>query len=124
MKFRLKNDKLVQVFNEEGKQVGEIFSPSGSGKTTLNAIQVCGFSEAFDLWGCGVFKGFKDIQLLFDGTKMEGNSSIHHGIIEDDCMRCYRMPCQCEVKIDGTNPFAVKRENEISKRIIEKNPTK
>ena len=45
------------------KQVGRIFTPSGSGEDKLNAIQICGFSEAYDLWGC-VMDGYKDIQLL------------------------------------------------------------
>jgi len=53
------------------KEVGHIITPSGSGRDTLNAIQICGFDEAFDLWGCGVFGNKetnnmqKDIQLCW-----------------------------------------------------------
>lgn len=37
------------------KKIGKIFSPGGTGESTPNAIQICGFEEAYDLWGCGVF---------------------------------------------------------------------
>jgi hypothetical protein len=53
------------------KEIGHIFTPSGSARDNLNAIQICGFDEAFDLWGCGVFGNKetnnmqKDIQLCW-----------------------------------------------------------
>lgn len=53
------------------KDIGHIFTPSGSSNDNLNAIQVCGFDEAFDLWGCGVYgdkstgQMKKDIQLCW-----------------------------------------------------------
>lgn len=64
---------LIIGINEKGerKEIGHIFTPSGSGQPFINAIQICGFDEAFDLWGCGVFgdkatgKMKKDIQLIW-----------------------------------------------------------
>lgn len=78
-----------------GKEIGHIFSPGGSGEDIENAIQVCGFTEAFDLWGCGIYHGYKDIQLLFDEGIMGGKTN--HNLSK--CCRCYRNPCQCENKI-------------------------
>lgn len=37
----------------DGKKVGHIFTPASS--MIDNSIQICGFDEAFDLWGCGIF---------------------------------------------------------------------
>jgi len=61
----------IDAANGVSKEIGHIFTPSGSGKTNLNAIQICGFDEAFDLWGCGVYgdkktqRMKKDIQLAW-----------------------------------------------------------
>lgn len=41
------------------KVIGNIFTPSGSGHTYKNAIQICGFTEAFDLWGCANYQTYK-----------------------------------------------------------------
>lgn len=60
-------------------EIGHIFTPSGSGETNLNAIQICGFDEAFDLWGCGVYGDVKtkqmkkDIQLCWYGLYRKMN---------------------------------------------------
>ena len=102
------------IIKQNGKEVGHIFTPSGSGNDVENAIQVCGFSQAFDLWGCGIYKGYKDIQLLFDGDIMGGqdtNCDLH------ECPRCFRKPCKCETK-EG-NPFTVKSsfDKEFKKRL-------
>jgi hypothetical protein len=100
---------------KNGILVGQIFSPSSSGNNIGNAIQVCGFTEAFDLWGCGIFKGYKDIQLLFDEGVMGG---IESKDILKDCQKCYRKPCQCDIKGYGMEmPFRVKREYELEGRI-------
>jgi hypothetical protein len=69
--FELDSDQKVLIKNGD-ELIGHIFTPAGSGEDVANAIQVCGFSEAFDLWGCGIFGGFKDIQLLFDNHGMAG----------------------------------------------------
>lgn len=56
LKFKFVNDEHIDIIIDgKDKIVGQIFTPSGSGNNVKNAIQVCGFSEAFDLWGCGVF---------------------------------------------------------------------
>ena len=86
LKFKLKDKKHINIINEEdGRIVGRIFTPSGTGEVIEDAIQICGFSRAFELWGCGVVgddKGLplQDIQLLFKdfkskkGSKMRGLS--------------------------------------------------
>jgi hypothetical protein len=101
------------IIRKDGNIVGHIFSPSGSSNDTTNAIQICGFTEAFDLWGCGIFKGFKDIQLLFDEGIMGG---IDNKADLKECMKCYRKPCQCENK-DLEQPFNIKRESMLSNRV-------
>lgn len=121
--FKQVDDQKVNIL-KDGELVGHIFSPSGSSNSTINGVQICGFSEAFDYWGCGIFKGFKDIQLLFDGKKLGGE---HSDFSLKGCLRCYREPCQCENRIDqiiekvtvvsNANPFDLKREHQLSKRI-------
>ena len=64
---------IIGIQGEERKDIGHIFTPAGSGETNLNAIQICGFDEAFDLWGCAVYGDKKsgvmkkDIQLGWHG---------------------------------------------------------
>lgn len=87
------NAQKVRIL-QDGKEVGHIFAPASSGVD--NGIQICGFTEAFDIWGCGIYKGFKDIQLLFDDKQMKGT---HNSNIGKGCLRCFRDPCQCENKI-------------------------
>jgi hypothetical protein len=101
-----------------------------------NAIQICGFREAYDLWGCArycypekinkkeiIVDGLenkknrficaKDIQLIFDlDTKPMGFVSI------EDCERCFNNPCTCENSKDEKNPYNVKREENLE---IQKN---
>jgi len=118
------------IIKKDGKIIGHIFTPSGSGNNNKNSIQICGFTEAFDYWGCGVFDGYKDIQLLFDDGMMGGKSS---DFSFEKCLRCYRHPCQCENKIpiDGSHeeaenqkvvsvPFNIKTSTELKDRIIQK----
>lgn len=102
IKFKLVNEKkvlIIGVSDEEEHEIGHIFTPSGSSEDVRNAIQVCGFTEAFDLWGCGVFKSpktdrngkfslddkgdliceqVKDIQLKFDIETRAGHT--HDGL--------------------------------------------
>ena len=110
--FELKNEQLVNIV-QDGKVVGRMFSPAGSGGNCVNAVQVCGFSEAYDLWGCGVLEATKDIQLLFDNVEMAGKDT-NLDLLK--CLRCYRDPCQCETP-DEPLPFKVKRRKEIEDRI-------
>ncbi len=60
LKFKQTDSQHIEIIAVDEKtkkehQVGQIFTPSGSGEDCKNAIQICGFTEAFDLWGCGVF---------------------------------------------------------------------
>ncbi len=77
LKFDLKDKKHINIINEEdGRIVGRIFTPSGTMEKIEDAIQICGFSRAFELWSCGVIgdnKGYplQDIQLLFKDFKSE-----------------------------------------------------
>ena len=124
LKFRQKNSQEIQILAVAGKTerlVGMIFTPSSSGHNVKDAIQVCGFTEALDLWGCGIFadKGVqvKDIQLRFTPTT---EPHVLDRIVERDgtgfelrtqmpCIRCYNHPCTCEVKTPGKNPYVAKR---------------
>ena len=109
------NDQEIKILDDKGAEVGHIFTPSGSGRHNVNCIQVCGFTEAFDLWGCGIYKGKKDIQLLYDDVKLKGT---FHEFDLDKCLRCYQDPCVCEnPSRNATMPFRVKREKEIEGRI-------
>jgi hypothetical protein len=134
LKFKFIDDGHIHIISIDEKTkktriVGRIFTPSGSGQDSKNAIQVCGFSEAFDLWGCAVFakpktkteveyvrdgKGekvfemAKDIQLMFDS---ETRSVSDLG--NDCCWCCFNNPCTCEVKVRHDNPYTVKREQDI-----------
>lgn len=55
IEFEIGKDNQEVLIKSSNKVIGRIFTPAGSGETTLNAIQVCGFEEAYDLWGCGVY---------------------------------------------------------------------
>ncbi len=115
--FELTNDQFIYI-KSNGKIIGHIFSPAGSGHDTLNAIQVCGFEEAYDLWDCGVFgetknksekvinaldntqelpvRPKKDIQLMFK----EYDKITPDGIMFDcTCGVCYTDPCICPLTI-------------------------
>ena len=74
IEFEQQSPTEVLIFGVDDKgrsEIGRIHTPSGSGENILNAIQICGFDEAFDLWGCGVYgdaetgKMKKDIQLMW-----------------------------------------------------------
>lgn len=91
--FKQMSENHINIYNKD-KIIGHIFSPSGSGNNYENGIQVCGFSEAFDYWGCGIFKGKKDIQLHFDDKLMEGKPVENYDI--NDCLKCYMKPCACK----------------------------
>lgn len=101
--FKIVNEQEVQIL-KDGVEVGQIFSPAGSGQMHANCVQICGFSEAFDLWGCGPYKGFKDVQLLFDGKKMEGEFTVSN--FDKGCYRCYHIPCACDTNVDGPRMYA------------------
>ena len=92
--FKIASEGEVVILGD-GEKVGHIFSPSGSGNDTMDAIQVCGFDNAFDYWGCGVFedskgKKKKDIQLLFSKDVRRAKNITY------SCAKCYNDPCTCE----------------------------
>jgi len=52
--FSLESEQLVVI--KRGEQtIGHIFTPCGTNGDELNVVQVCGFDELFDYWGCGVY---------------------------------------------------------------------
>jgi hypothetical protein len=58
IEFELDGNQRVKIMSVDGdkrKEIGQIFTPSGSGQDVKNAIQICGFEEAFDFWGCGIY---------------------------------------------------------------------
>jgi hypothetical protein len=129
-------------FQDKKKLIGRIQSPSGTDGIYSNAIMVCGISEAFDYWGCGLFgkpkvrkddghfrkyyyndKGEKimeqvrDIQLYFDDDTQR---CALDGL--DDCDRCFNTDCTCDNKcktdllsedFGKDNPFELKRADDI-----------
>jgi len=138
IQFELIDKETINIIgvNEdtgEIKVVGRIFTPSGTGVDCINAIQVCGFKEAFDLWGCGRFihpklkpndmeyeknehgdKKYmyaKDIQLMFDDETKYDNG--HNGDWSHNCTGCFNNPCTCERKDKYDNPYSVKREQDL-----------
>jgi hypothetical protein len=135
IKFKQVSEQKVEIlleyedFNIDGKSgftkkekvIGHIFT-----EDYTNAIQVCGFSEAFDYWGCGLFGKPKYIKKSGERvgnshTKMErmpiykrdnvrwmeqvrdiqlyfDEETVKCGVDTlDDCMRCYNSPCVCDV---------------------------
>lgn len=140
IEFELIDKKNINIIGIDaiGKRntVGKIFTPSGTGVDSLNAIQVCGFKEAFDLWGCGrfaypklkndmeyekvngkkVFEYAKDIQLMFDDESV--NADIMGSNWANNCTGCFNNPCTCERKEKYGNPYCVKREQDL--KMLEK----
>lgn len=134
LKFKLLNKHeigIIAVKDRKEKQIGKIFTPSGSGSYIKNAIQICGFTEAFDLWGCGLYGRTegkenvvarlegkkkpiiqtKDIQLLFDWDIIPHRTENEDMV--KDCWRCYNKPCTCEIKDKNKSPYTVKREKDL-----------
>ncbi len=84
--FELKSKEEVLIFGTDIKgvrtEIGRIMTPAGSGGGNINAIQICGWDEAYDIWGCGVYgdeatnKMKKDIQLIWFNNykKMDDNT--------------------------------------------------
>ncbi len=120
------SQQIVSIFMKElatGEQrkVGQIVTPSGTGRVNEGCIQVCGFEEAFDYWGCGVFSGSKshkarkDIQMMFNfDTTFGGRTSV------GECYACYNQPCTCDIKGDHRqkSPYTViRREDLVLKKL-------
>lgn len=139
LKFKQENDESVFIIGIDDKgnerEVGRIFTPSSSGHNNLNAIQICGFTEAFDLWGCSEYQiphvqdfgmgidGWeqaKDIQLMFgNNRKTPRETYSEQRKTFESCHSCFNKPCTCEVKEKFANPYTVKREQDL---YLEKKP--
>lgn len=107
--------KEVKIMNN-GNQIGRIFTPSGTSKDVPNAIQVCGFDDAFEFMGCGVFgesiddgkRPKKDIQLLFSENSAFGNVDYD---FENSCNNCFydKKECKCyDLKVKNKKELLIK----------------
>lgn len=123
------------------KKVGHIFTPAGSTENVINAIQVCGFNEAFDYWGCGIFgeskenikthsddkiarmkkhgidlpKTYKDYNLVMKKDiqlVFEDYETKRFSSLSDRCAGCYNEPCTCETSDEGSR-YKIKTSNEL-----------
>jgi hypothetical protein len=111
--FHLEDDENIMI-RINGKTVGRITTPGSS--LEQNTIQICGFEDAYDLWGCGPYSEQiedkhihkKDIELQF---KEYDNS---HSSPNGKCNGCYNLVCNCnlgvkKISISAEMPFEVKR---------------
>ncbi len=95
IKFKIKDEETVEIINKaNGQIVGRIFTPSGTGHDREGAIQVCGFDDCFEFWGCGIFgdgEGIpkKDIQLLFNENSQEDRKVGNDMITTHKCDKCF-----------------------------------
>jgi len=96
IEFKVMKDKQsVEIINKDnGQIVGNIFTPSGTMHDREGAIQVCGFDDCFELWGCGIFgdgKGNpkKDIQLLFNENSQRDSRVGNNMVTRFKCDKCF-----------------------------------
>lgn len=146
LKFEQVDDEHINIIcygkGIKEHKVGTIQTPSGSGECYHNAIQVCGFSEAFDLWGCACFKEpllsrrNRDSEIDAVVTAINfmkndnGEMKMQHAkdiqllfsaeTIEnkgdyriENCGYCYNIPCTCETRVKYENPYTVKRSQDL-----------
>lgn len=117
--FELEGNQKVNIM-ADNKKIGHIFTPAGTCEDKKNAIQICGFDEAFDLWACGLFNDIngnpkKDIQLMFSKNSFyfkdpsNINRDIVHCDFSTDCLKCFRPKCSCDCK-----NLIVKKSSELS----------
>lgn len=118
IKFKLEDDTHISLVDSStGTKVGQIFTPGGTcNDNGGHSIQVCGFSNIKDLWGCGVFGSKKkqalDISLLWD---KDTHPQTTKSDIVTDCCRCYNKPCSCD---DITNELDMQSTNIKKRRIL------
>ncbi len=138
--FELDTSKRVKIMASTSSgvfhMIGRIETPSANSDKHPMTMQVCGFSEAFETWGCGIFGRpvkvnlppqppitfgeieridyiqQKDIQLIFNPDTVM-HQTEHGSISGNDCLRCYNWPCTCESKIGRNLPYTVKRATGI-----------
>lgn len=133
IEFQMVDEKLIKIIGVdeegEGHEIGQIYTPAGTSHDALNAIQICGFTEAYDLWGCACYQKPKleggiemtnkaeqvrDIQLKFN------IETIKKEIESIECHRCFNNPCTCESKVRYSNPYTVKRDQDLILQRIKK----
>lgn len=132
-----KNEVHILMYK---KKVGRIFSPAGSGDNVTNAIQVCGFERAYDLWGCGVYcdskgKMRQDIQLMFNPDTVN-QKTLGYGkanVFSTSCYKCYNKVKPVHNAFTGSvdgvkctcDELVVDRADDLPLKYIPvKNPTK
>lgn len=91
IEFEQKSKEEILIFGidekQDRKEIGRIFTPAGSGGGNINAIQICGWDESYDIWGCGVYgdkatnKMKKDIQLIWFNNYVKMNSEEKRAVI-------------------------------------------
>ncbi len=117
--FELENEQNVRILGD-GKEIGQVFSPAGTSRDKPNAIQVCGFESAFNLWGCGVYsnKGGlprQDVQLLFNKDTFNKPSKYLGLSLNLLCHKCYYSKKDCKCK-----DVRIKTEDELTLERLEK----
>lgn len=130
--FELVNEQEIRIKDKDNaKVIGRIITPAGTLGDVPNAIQICGFDFAYELFGCGVIMGDdklhkKDIQLLFQPRKsdyFELHSKIN--LKDGKCMNIEE-DCSCnELKvfknIEAVEKFMGRREKvRLKKEILKK----
>ena len=137
IEFELINKQEIKIYGYDEDlvkhEIGYIFTPASSGANIINAIQICGFREAYDYWGCARYQfpkigdnrericnhldgkknpivQAKDIQLLFDIETIKTKIKI-----SNECWACFNNPCTCENKGNHAklNPYNIKRETDV-----------
>lgn len=102
--FKIKEDtenKEVVIFGD-GKVIGNIHTPSGTMHDVDNAIQICGFDDAFEYMSCGIFSNEagepkRDIQLMFSSDVVRKLTKF--GIMDvKNCGKCFHPKKDCRCK--------------------------
>lgn len=72
--FKLNKNKTSIDIMRHDKKIGHIYSQAEDGMTPyphnntihcLNSVQICGFDDISQTWGCGPFRGKKDCVIKF-----------------------------------------------------------
>lgn len=80
--FEMENkEKTSVLMMRKGKIIGRVWSESDSGMLPYphqvgnigceNSIQICGFDNISEIWGCGIFEGKKDCVVSFNTKDTE-----------------------------------------------------
>lgn len=132
IEFELVNKQEIRIKDKDNdKVIGRIMIPAGTLGDVPNAIQICGFDFAYELFGCGIIMGDdklhkKDIQLLFQPRKTDYfEFSPKINLKDGKCMN-EEGDCSCnELKVfknvEAVEKFMEKREMiRMKKEILKK----